>query len=262
MRCCLSEISMSKMNAMLNERLAKAPAKDGKMHALAKRSVDGELSSFSGVFRLVKLTSEDRQSLERLLLHYQPPAETSTRHVNRDDLRLLERVTAEVRGIANQAAFLHGERIKQVQQLLLTYREGAFSSWLMAAYGNRQTPYNFLLYYELCVELDEPLRIKVEQLPKQVAYVLAGRPATFSAKKQFLERLPSSSREELLAMVRAAFPLNEADGRTARLDEVLSRAFDKLIKKVQQTPQTFTAPQKAHLRKQMRQLSQLLGFEE
>lgn len=64
------------------------------------------------------------------------------------DLAELSLITSEVKAINNQAAILHGERIKKAQTLLKSYQEGAFSAWLNATYGNRQTPYNLMQYYE------------------------------------------------------------------------------------------------------------------
>src|SRR5688500_18052924 len=115
------------------------------MEALARQSVSGHLTSFAGVFSISELNMQEKQALEMALRPYAPSEETIV-----DDLPLLFTLASEVRAIHNQAALLHGERIKRVQQILTNYRDGAFSAWLIAVYGNRQTPYNFLQYYEFC----------------------------------------------------------------------------------------------------------------
>ena len=92
-----------------------------------------------------------------------------------NDLNHLISLTSEVKAINNQAALLHGERIKKAHQILTRYRDGAFTAWLMAAYGNRQTPYNLMQYYEFCEAMPKQLASKIELMPRQAIYVFASR---------------------------------------------------------------------------------------
>ena len=52
---------------------------------------------------------------------------------------------------------------KERKTILKNYRDGAFSAWLIATYGNRQTPYNFLQYYELYITLPEHLHLQTRR---------------------------------------------------------------------------------------------------
>src|SRR6185437_5934673 len=110
-----------------------------------KQSANGNLSSFSGVFSIADLSNHEKSSIETILKDYAIDPENLD-----DDLAHLISITSEVKAINNQAALLHGERIKKAHTILTRYRDGAFTAWLIAAYGNRQTPYNFLQYFEFC----------------------------------------------------------------------------------------------------------------
>ena len=78
---------------------------------------------------------------------------------------------------------MHGERIKKAQEILKSYRDGAFTAWLLAAYGNRQTPYNFLQYYELYTALSPGLHSQLEAMPRHAVYVLASRSGELTQKE-------------------------------------------------------------------------------
>ena len=133
---------MERMNELLNQRLKK-PTVSSKMSAMAQQSAKGNLTSFSGVFNLTELSEGEKEAIESILEQYS----IDDKGINHDREDLFS-ITSEVKAINNQAALLHGERIKRAQNILKRYREGAFTAWLMAAYGNRQTPYNLLQYFE------------------------------------------------------------------------------------------------------------------
>ncbi|MEI8301336.1 MAG: CT583 family protein, partial [Chlamydiota bacterium] len=110
-------------------------------------------SVFSNVFHVEDLSIQDKFSLERILKTYFDEPRQLTQ-----DLEELCKITSEVKAINNQAVLLHGERIKKAQQILKHYKIGAFSSWLIAVYGNRSTPYNFLQYYEFYISLSKAIQ--------------------------------------------------------------------------------------------------------
>ena len=155
---------MSQVNALLNQRLKK-PEKSSKMAEMAKQTASGNLTSFSGIFSVNDLSPKEKSDLENLLHHYI----IDPTHLSQD-LNSLIALTSEVKAINNQAAILHGERIKKAQTILTRYKDGAFTTWLMAAYGNRQTPYNFLQYYEFHEKLPKPIRPLLEAMPRQAIY--------------------------------------------------------------------------------------------
>jgi len=166
---------MSKINSLLTQRLKQ---KLSKMTELAHLSSEGNLSSFAGVFKVTELSLSEKERLEILLNTYKEEAQEIG-----PDLKNLSNITSEVKAITNQSAILHGERIKRAQEVLSKYREGAFSAWLLVTYGNRQTPYNFLQYYELYQQLPQILLPKLDKMPRQAVYTLASRKAPLEKKQ-------------------------------------------------------------------------------
>ena len=128
---------MNKVNKFLAQRLKRAE-KTSKMTALATQSAQGNLSTFSGIFGISELNKDEKESLSVILKEFAEENKSIDQ-----DLKSLIALTSEVKAINNQAVILHGERIKQAQEILKRYRDGAFSAWLINTYGNRQTPYNF-----------------------------------------------------------------------------------------------------------------------
>lgn len=49
----------------------------------------------------------------------------------------------------------------------------------MAAYGNRQTPYNLMQYYEFCEAMPKHLRPQIELMPRQNVKRLTGQNHSF-----------------------------------------------------------------------------------
>lgn len=201
---------MAKFQDLLNFRFrAKDPDATDKMTALVERAASGDLSSFSGVFRVAELNETEKQELAGILREY--------RNNDADDvsadLKSLEAITSEVKAITNQAVILHGERIKRAQDLFKHYRDGAFTAWLFATYGNRQTPYNFLQYYEFYHTVPSDLHAKIDQMPRQVVYTLASRAGELEKKRQIIESYSGQPKKELLTLIRKQFPLPEDDRR-------------------------------------------------
>lgn len=214
---------MTKIDDLLNSRISKEPS-FSKVKALARQSADGSLSSFSGLFKVGELTDSEKRLLESILHEY--------RHENGDiqnDLQSLISITSEVKAIHNQAALLHGERIKKVQTILKTYRDGAFTAWLYAAYGNRQTPYNFLLYFEFCEELPKEIRPKVDAMPRQAIYALASRSAPLEKKQELITSYTGQTKREMLELIRTTFPLDKDDKRRADDGQMILSSLVKLF---------------------------------
>ena len=200
---------MSKFNDLLNLRFKSRDSQQPKMAALVERSSNGELSSFSGVFRVSALNEQEKQSLENILKTFQNGEGENFEA----DLRALSAITAEVKAITNQAVMLHGERIKRAQEILKRYRDGAFTAWLFATYGNRQTPYNFLQYYEFHNTMPAALHGKLDQMPRQAVYSLASRQGTVEKKEAIVRNYNGQAKQELLQLIRIEFPLAEDDKR-------------------------------------------------
>src|SRR4051812_30154949 len=113
---------MANINAVLNQRVKKSDHAS-KMAAMAQQSAEGHLTSFAGVFSVTDLSERDKESIEMLLKHHAYGEKDIER-----DLQALISLTCEVKAINNQAALLHGERIKKAHTILIHYAEGAFTA--------------------------------------------------------------------------------------------------------------------------------------
>jgi hypothetical protein len=242
---------MSKVNDLLFSRLKQ---KFSKMTELAEVSSKGQLSSFSGVFKVHPLSDLEQNSLEDLLKSYQGETEVSIER----DLHVLSGLTSEIKAISNQAAILHGERIKKAQEIFKNYRDGAFSAWLLTTYGNRQTPYNFLQYYEFYLSLPSNLIPKLDEMPRQAVYTLASRDAPLDKKKELLENYQGETKNEVLELIRQMFPLEENDGRREDLPLLASSMIQKLSRLLGQKRFKPTESEVASLKTQLESLLELL----
>lgn len=231
---------MSNVNSLISERLKKNNQASSKMSALAKQSASGNLTSFSGVFSVTDLNETEKDFLASILREYSNGQEDFEL-----DYTSLISLTSEVKAINNQAAILHGERIKKAQTILTRYKDGAFTTWLIATYGNRQTPYNFLQYYDFYELLSKPLRIQVESMPRQAIYTLASREAPIEKKKSFVEAYKGETKTELLNRIRELFPLDEQDKRRQNMGENTIQQLKRLSNILQRKNMFMTRSQKA-----------------
>ena len=243
---------MAKVNTLLSERLKKPTEKVSKMSNLAGLSSSGNLSSFSGVFRVSQLSQAEHQNLEELLKHYGPQE-----GVSRQDLEQLVSLTSEVRAINNQAAILHGERIKKAQDILKGYRDGAFSAWLIQTYGNRQTPYNFLQYYELYTALPQMLIPKLSSMPKQALYTLASRAGSMALKEEIIKNYQGETKQELLDLIRKTFPLADNDKRAQDFSIYAITVLARLHQVLVGGPFAASSKQKKTIKSLLKQIAQL-----
>ncbi|MGL5626872.1 MAG: CT583 family protein [Candidatus Rhabdochlamydia sp.] len=240
---------MAKINSLLSQRLKTASEKLSKMTNLVELSSNGNLSSFAGVFRVTALNEIEIQTLEKILNQYKNENQEVIQ-----DLDYLASLTAEVKAINNQAIILHGERIKKAQHILTNYQEGAFSAWLVCTYGNRQTPYNFLQYYELYSAIPPSLHPQLDLIPRQAAYSLASRQGSLLQKQQIIKTYQGQSKQELLELIRITFPLSIKDKRAQDIANVAILDLKKTLTKI--TKPTFcpTAKQRQQLLTLLKQL--------
>lgn len=219
---------MSKFNDLLHLRFKQKKSHSEKMTALVERANKGELSSFSGVFRVAELNEKEKEDIETILRNFRSD---ETENLE-EDFNALKKITSEVKAITNQAVILHGERIKKAQEILKNYREGAFTAWLFTTYGNRQTPYNFLQYYEFYTILPQTLHTKLDQMPRQAVYSLASRAGPMEKKEAIVQNYEGQAKDELLKLIRLEFPLPEDDKRLPHFAhsaiQLLKRAKEQL----------------------------------
>lgn len=213
---------MGSVNELLNQRLKKKNEPSAKMATMAHQSAHGELTTFAGLFSISELNEFEKTGLEELLRTYA----TKENPVDQD-LKKLITITSEVKAINNQAAILHGERIKKAHTILTQYKDGAFTAWLMAAYGNRQTPYNFLHYYNFFEVIPKTLRPKLESMPRQAVYTLATRDGPLDKKKEIVASYNGETKKWLLSKIQEEFPLAKEDRRGKNNEEYAIQALQK-----------------------------------
>jgi hypothetical protein len=242
---------MSKLATLINERFRK---KEKPQTPLVPETMDREKAAFSNLFGIKKLGEQEREELSELLQAYKQDASIDCT----DDLRHLVAITSEVKAINNQAAILHGERIKTAQDILKKYREGAFTAWLKATYGNRQTPYNFLQYFLFYTKMPEELQKQVESMPRQAIYTLASRQGELEKKQEVVREYRGESKLELLTRIRSLFPLDEKDGRRENFGESSSVQLRRLCEGFERNDLKLTADQKRALLQQLKTLESLV----
>lgn len=232
---------MSKVNSFLAQRLKSASKTLSKMTSLADLSSSGQLSGFAGIFQVTPLTEKEQEILKSILSEYCGDTNDVVK-----DFELLTGITSEVKAINNQAAILHGERIKKAQIILKDYRDGAFSAWLIATYGNRQTPYNLLQYYEFYTAIPKELHEKLSEMPRQVIYTLASRSGAQELKEEIVKNYHGQPKHELLLLIRNQFPLSDSDRRLKDLSNYTISTLEKL--RLSLTPKNFN-PSEAQKKK-------------
>lgn len=242
------------MNTLLNERLGKS-GKTSKMVALAEKSVSGHLNGFTGIFDVTELSDVETAALEQILLHHA----TDEVDIERD-LKSLISITAEVKAITNQAAILHGERIKRAHDLLMAYREGAFTAWLVDTYGNRQTPYNLWHYYEFYQATPRELREQLETMPRQAVYTLASREGAFERKQAIVREYAGETKQQLLERIRLQFPLASDDQRADDPADAALKTLRRLHTQLETHQRRIRADQRKQLLEAIGALRRLLDF--
>lgn len=212
---------------------------------------ESAVSIFSADLRSSKMDEKERSEIAHILEKYR-----LQQGVVDEDLRALIGITEQVRSITNQAAILHGERIKQAQTLLKRYKDGAFTSWLKATYGNRQTPYNFLQYFEFYTKTPETLHKQIEAMPRQAVYTLASRTGEQAKKEHLVRDYNGETKQEMISRIRSEFPLKESDKRREDVGEGVIKALNRLTEKLSSTQ--LTEKQSKLISKQLTTLKGLL----
>ncbi len=245
---------MSKFNDLLSLRFRQKEPNSAKITALVEKANSGDLSSFSGVFRVANLSSGEQSNLEILLKNFR----LNENFDIESDLQKLSKITSEVKAITNQAVILHGERIKKAQEILKNYKDGAFTAWLYATYGNRQTPYNFLQYFEFYAKMPQTLHAKIDQMPRQVIYTLASRDGEFEKKQKIVDDFAGQTKQELLKLIRDEFPLLETDKRNPNFAEHAISFLKKAKEMLKKNLCNPTLDEKAKLLQLSEQISEIL----
>jgi hypothetical protein len=214
---------MAKFSSLLSLRFGNKEAQNQKISALAERSKNGNTPSFSNVFQQTPLSSAEKDTISTILKTF----EQYEGYDSAQDLNDLIAITSEVKAITNQAVMLHGERIKKAQTILKNYKEGCFTAWLIATYGNRQTPYNFLQYFEFYSSMKLDLHPLIDSMPRQAVYALASRDGDLEKKEEIVKNYQGESKQEILNKIRSEFPLDRDD---KRLPNIASQSISSLLR--------------------------------
>ncbi|MBM3193468.1 MAG: hypothetical protein FJZ59_04455 [Chlamydiae bacterium] len=216
---------MKDLNSLLSEKLQHK--NQTKLQTLADKNLSQpHIGSF---FKTTPLSEGETFALHKILFENKTPS-SDLEH----DLDSLKVLTQEIKAIQTQAIILHGERIKKAQALLKPYKDGAFTEWLLTVYGNRQTPYNFLQYYEFYLSLKEPIRPKLLDMPKQAVYTLASRSGDAEKKESIVTSYQGEPKHLILAKIRNTFPLGQTDRRKQKFSDHIILALTRLIEQLDQ----------------------------
>lgn len=245
---------MAKVNTLLNERLKKTE-RPSKMTAMADQSAHGQLTSFSGIFSITDLSTIEKNKIEEILKTY---AIDTDKDAIGSDLTALLSITSEVKAINNQAALLHGERVKKAHSILTRYRDGAFTAWMIAAYGNRQTPYNLMQYYEFCEALPRSMRPQIEAMPRQAIYTLATREGLIEKKQMIVENYQGETKAELLNHIREVFPLDNQDKRKRNSADGVIELLKKARRELKEGHSKITSTQRSAMSLLLEELQRLI----
>lgn len=243
---------MARINSILDERMKKT-SNTAKMSAMASQSAAGHLTTFSGLFNVSELSENEKNSISSILEKYANEYQDIE-----SDLNFLISITSEVKAINHQAALLHGERIKKAHKILIAYKEGAFTAWLIATYGNRQTPYNLMQYFEFCEAMPKQLRPQIESMPRQAVYVLASRDGDWEAKQNIVKEYRGESKAEMLEKIRRLFPLNMQDKRQQRPGRTVLDHLERLFHQVDRSVEHLSSKEKKQIRLLLENIQQLL----
>ncbi|NCF71575.1 MAG: hypothetical protein GWP59_07730 [Chlamydiales bacterium] len=226
-------------------KIVKPPTRDAKLAKPAGNPL-GKL------LQLSKLNETEKGELKDILKKY-----ASSDSKLELDLDYLVNITSEIKAINNQAIILHGERISKAQRILKSYKDGAFTAWLIATYGNRQTPYNFLQYFNFYRQLPQTLHPKFEKMPRQAVYALASREGALDKKLGLVKGFAGQSKQQLLKEIREVFPLNDQDKRKQRTQEHIINSLQKTYEQLKEQ-KNFTDKNKTKLKAVLKKLETII----
>jgi hypothetical protein len=211
---------MKDLNSLLSEKMQQK--NQTRIQTLADKNL--ATPSVSSLFKTTPLSEGETFELHKILYENKTPSSDLE-----SDLHSLKSLTQEIKAIQTQAVILHGERIKKAQDLLKSYKDGAFTEWLLSVYGNRQTPYNFLAFYEFYSSIAEGLRPKLLDMPKQAVYTLASRAGDSKKKVEIIQTYKGEPKHLILAKIRNLFPIASHDRRKQKFSEHMILSLARLL---------------------------------
>jgi hypothetical protein len=203
----------------------------------------------------IDLTEQEKRNIQKILVDDYQPGRISESQVA-EHVEQLTNITKQIKSISSQSVLLHGERIKQAQELLSDYKDGAFTKWLMSTYGNRQTPYSMLRYYEFYTSAPIESRALIEAAPKKAVYLLASRDGDEGKKLKLIREHGTSSQSDLLLLIQETFPTMETDKRKP-MNASTIEAMGKLCLKLESRSKQLTENDRIEIEDIIRRLQKL-----
>lgn len=203
----------------------------------------------------VQLSEKEFSSIQKILVDDYMPGNLSEQSVSKD-LDDLTNITKQIKSISAQSVLLHGERIKQAQQILSKYRDGAFTKWLETTYGNRQTPYSMLRYYEFYQEASYEEQKLIEEVPKKCVYLLASKDGDQAKKMELIKQYGKTPQSDFILIIQETFPMQEKDKRKP-VTKTTVESMCKLCKKLESRSKYITDDDRADIQKLIDRLQKL-----
>ena len=203
----------------------------------------------------IELSEQEKLGIHKILSEDYSPDNLAKNQIAQH-VEQLTNITKQIKSIAAQSVLLHGERIKQAQDLLSNYREGAFSKWLMCTYGNRQSPYNMLRYYELYQNAPKDAQQMIESAPKKCVYVLASREGDDKTKLNLIQSHGDKPQAKFLHEIQQAFPITEIVKRKP-LHTSTIESISKLCTKLESGSKYITDADRQDIEKLIQRLKNL-----
>lgn len=201
----------------------------------------------------IELSEEEKRSIEKMMSYDYHQTTIAEDQVVKD-IEQLKSITKQIKSISAQNVLLHGERIQQAQRLLSNYRDGAFSHWLMETYGNRQTPYSMLRYYEFYQSAPKDTQVLIESAPKKAVYLLASRNVDDTRKLDFIREYGTYTQNDLVTLIQETFPTKQPSSRISKKKSEI-QAMDDLCSKLEK--RTISNEERIHLKKIIQRLDKL-----
>jgi len=114
----------------------------------------------------------------------------------------------------------------------------------MSTYGNRQTPYNFLQYYEFYMSMPSSLRPRIDSMPRQAVYSLASRSGDLNKKEDIIKNYQGQPKQEILTIIRRLFPLPDKDKRQSNISFFILSNLKKLSSLIASSSNTILEAEK------------------
>lgn len=209
-----------------------------------------------GIPITVELSEDEKRQIQKILVDEYNPGTVEESQVAHHVEQLIN-ISKQIKSISVQSILLHGERIKLAQDLLSDYREGAFTKWLMATYGNRQTPYSMLRYYEFYQSAPRDARALIENMPKKAIYLLASRDGDYDKKMEIVQNHAKTAQSDLVLLIRETFPVEAENKKRTPVNTATISIIERACKKLENRSQYITDDDRLEIQKIILRLQKL-----